>query len=98
MAEMARLNAEILGIKGELIAFGKDFKTEHLTASQTWTAPQGAKRNYLIFLQGGSGYDNSADNGGITSFGDLKSVQGGLEGPYLLVGEVLGSVRFLLRV
>lgn len=78
MAEIARLNNEILGIKGELIAFGKDFKTEHLTTSQTWTAPQGAKRNYLIFLQGGSGYDNSATNGGITSFGDLKSVNGGL--------------------
>ena len=55
MAEIARLNAEILGIKGELIAFGKDFKTEHLTSSQTWTAPAGAKCNYLIFLQGGSG-------------------------------------------
>lgn len=78
MAEIARLNNEILGIKGELIAFGKDFKTEHLTTSQTWRAPQGAKRNYLIFLQGGSGYDNSATNGGITSFGDLKSVNGGL--------------------
>ena len=78
MAEMARLNAEILGIKGELIAFGKNFRTEHLTSSQTWTAPQGQKRNYFIFLQGGSGYDNSANNGGITSFGDLKSVQGGL--------------------
>lgn len=78
MAEMARLNAEILGIKGELIAFGKNFRTEHLTASQTWTAPQGQKRNYFIFLQGGSGYDNSANNGGITSFGNLKSVQGGL--------------------
>lgn len=78
MAEMARLNAEILGIKGELIAFGKDFRTVHLTSSQTWTAPQGRKRNYFIFLQGGSGYDNSANNGGITSFGNLKSVQGGL--------------------
>lgn len=78
MAEMARLNAEILGIKGELIAFGKNFRTEHLTASQTWRAPQGQKRNYFIFLQGGSGYDNSANNGGITSFGNLKSVQGGL--------------------
>lgn len=78
MAEMARLNAEILGIKGELIAFGKDFRTVHLTSSQTWTAPQGQKRNYFIFLQGGSGYDNSANNGGITSFGNLKSVQGGL--------------------
>ena len=78
MAEMARINAEILGIKGELIAFGKDFKTEYLTATQTWTAPAGAKRNYFVFLQGGSGYDNSANNGGITSFGTFKSVNGGL--------------------
>ncbi|TLD84245.1 hypothetical protein [Helicobacter trogontum] len=78
MAEIARLNAEILGIKGELIAFGHDFKTEHITQTQTWTTPLGAKRNYLIFLQGGSGYDNSSKNGGITSFGDLKSVNGGL--------------------
>lgn len=78
MAEMARINNEILGIKGELIAFGKDFKTEHITTSQTWTAPQGAKRNYFVFLQGGSGYDNSSNNGGVTSFGDIKSVNGGL--------------------
>lgn len=78
MAEMARINNEILGIKGELIAFGKDFKTEHLTSSQTWTTPAGAKRNYFVFLQGGSGYDNSAGNGGATSFGDIRSVAGGL--------------------
>lgn len=78
MSEMARINSEILSIKGELIAFGKDFRTEHLTQSQTWTSPLGSKRNYLIFIQGASGYDNSADNGGITSFGELKSVNGGL--------------------
>lgn len=78
MSEMARINNEILGIKGELIAYGKDFKTEYLTTSQTWTAPSGAKRNYFIFLQGGSGYDNSNDNGGATSFGDMRSVNGGL--------------------
>lgn len=78
MAEIARVNNEILGIKGELIAFGKDFRTEHLTQSQTWTSPAGSRRNYLIFMQGASGYDNSANNGGVTSFGDLKSVNGGL--------------------
>ena len=78
MAEMARINNEILCIKGELIAFGKDFKTEHITTTQTWTAPQGSKRNYFVFLQGGSGYDNSSNNGGVTSFGDIKSVNGGL--------------------
>lgn len=78
MAEMARINNEILGIKGQLIAFGKDFKTQHITASQTWTAPQGSTRNYFLFLQGGSGYDNSNNNGGATSFGNIKSVNGGL--------------------
>lgn len=78
MSEMARINNEILGIKGELIAYGKDFKTEYLTTSQTWTSPAGAKRNYFIFLQGGSGYDNSNNNGGATSFGDMRSVNGGL--------------------
>lgn len=78
MAEMARINNEILGIKGELIAFGKDFKTEHLTSSQTWTSPAGAKRNYFVFLQGGSGYDNTGINGEATSFGDIRSVNGGL--------------------
>lgn len=78
MSEMARINNEILGIKGELIAYGKDFKTEYLTTSQTWTSPSGAKRNYFIFLQGGSGYDNSNNNGGATSFGDMRSVNGGL--------------------
>lgn len=78
MAEMSRINNEILNIKGELIAFGKDFKTELLTDTQTWTAPQGSKRNYFIFLQGGSGFDNSNNNGGATSFGSYKSVNGGL--------------------
>lgn len=78
MSEMARINNEILSIKGELIAFGKDFKTELLTSTQTWTAPQGSKRNYLIFLQGGVGMITQNNSGGATSFGAYKSVNGGL--------------------
>lgn len=33
---------------------------------------------FFILLQGGIGFDNSAQNGGVTSFGAYKNVNGGL--------------------
>lgn len=79
IAEMARINNEILALKGETIAFGKDFKTIHITQTQTWTATD-KKRNYFVFLCGASGHDGNNTAGEPTSFGGIKTVAGGAGG------------------
>lgn len=78
MAEMTRINNEIVALKKGLVAFGKTFKNEVITSSQTWTTPNDeTTRNYFILLQGASGSDNAETAGGATSFGSYKSVNGG---------------------
>lgn len=55
---------------------GNKYKSQTFTTSQTFTLIDGV-RDYFVFVRGGTGGDNSRTAGGISSFGDFVSANGG---------------------
>lgn len=80
MGELARINNELNALKHNTFMPEANYKTLRITETQAWITPNdGLHRNYFILLKGGSGFDNNTTkNGEPSSFGDYKTVQGGL--------------------
>lgn len=80
MGELARINNELNALKHNTFMPEANYKTLRITQTQAWITPNdGLHRNYFILLKGGSGFDNNTTkNGEPSSFGNYKTVQGGL--------------------
>lgn len=77
--EIAILKRYIEQIQARTTQFGANFKRVTYLQNDTFTPPED-NIYYYVFLQGGSGVDNSVTQGGITSFGNHLSARGGLGG------------------
>lgn len=80
MHELARINNELNALKHNTFMPEANYTTLRITETQVFTTPNdGLHRNYFILLKGGSGYDNHTTRAGEpSSFGEYKTVQGGL--------------------
>lgn len=77
--EIAILKRYIEQIQARTTQFGANFKRVTYLENATFTPPED-NIYYYVFLQGGSGVDNSVTQGGITSFGTHLSARGGKGG------------------
>ncbi|STP14271.1 massive surface protein MspC [Helicobacter cinaedi] len=73
--EIAILKRYIEQIQARTTQFGANFKRVTYLENATFTPPED-NIYYYVFLQGGSGADNSVTQGGITSFGTHLSARG----------------------
>ncbi|WP_104750186.1 coiled-coil domain-containing protein [Helicobacter cynogastricus] len=78
-AEIAGLKTLLEQLQAKQTRFGADFKTIIYTQNDTFYTPT-TGIYYYVFVQGGSGVDNSPQNGAPSSFGQFVSVQGGRGG------------------
>ena len=79
-AELAALKQYIEQIQSRTTQFGANFRRVTYTAGTHTFSPPVSGIYYYVFLQGGTGADNSHNSGGITSFGNHLSARGGAGG------------------
>ncbi len=75
-AQIADLTQIVNAIKAKQELYGNNFVRESFSANGIFTKNADALF-YYVFLQGGDGANNSATQGGVTSFGSLLSALGG---------------------
>lgn len=75
-AEVMHVRDLFYQIQNSKAILGSDYQSITYTQNATFT-PQAGVKNYFVFIRGGTGADNATTQGGVTSFGELLSVNGG---------------------